>query len=140
MKKLLFLLLLPFSGWAQQEPVPVPKDPTNTPIYGGIGIPSLYEPALQSVTYQAIATLPNTGTNYYRPFRHIAVYNPSASRSVYLCFAAATASSCSTDSMKVPPLMGLALDHVYYGRPMDNPQIFGRLDGPGPVTAAVHAW
>jgi len=139
--KYLLLLLLALPAMAQQEPVPVPKDPVNTPIYGGIGQPFVYDStAVTTTSFAPIVTVPNSGSNYVRPYRHIAVYNPSMTRTVYVCFAENASVGCSVNAMKIPPGIGLVLDHVYYGVMMQTPTIYMKLDSAGSVTPDLTVW
>lgn len=123
---------------AQQSIVPVPKDPFNTPIYGSSGYPSLYEVALTTSSYALIATLPTTGINQGRSWRHIMVRNPSTTRTVYVCLGDAT--SCATDMIKVPPEFGIAMDDMLLNAGINITSIWGRLDSAGSVTPEVHVW
>lgn len=145
---LLFLVMIVpivailFSRMAHAQEVPaniVPKDKLNVPIYGGIGRPLFYESVtLSTSSYVKLVTLPSTGENSYRMFRGIAVRNPDASRSVYICLG--STSSCSSDAMKIPPAQGIALDQVYFGFINDVTDIWGKLDSAGSVTPEITIW
>lgn len=140
MRKLLLALFISVPVFAQNKTIiPVPKDPFNIPIYGGLGLPVFSEATtLTTSSYVSILTLPNTGHDINRSFRHIAVYNPDSARSVYICFG--DASGCSTDMMKVPPGFALAFDHVLFGILYDQTVVYGRLDAVGSVTPEITVW
>ncbi len=142
MKKLLILFLTFFSvvGAAPVFTTPVPKDVLNTPIYGGLGLP-VFSAAVQldDSTWEDLVTLPSTGANAGRPFRHICVYNPSAAANVNICFG----TGCTTAQMSVPATSsggGLCLDHVYYGVLNDTLVIRGNLSATASVTPQITAW
>ncbi len=144
MKKLLiaFTALIGISAFAQNKTnVPVPKDPFNIPIYGGISLPVFSEAVtLTTCAYTLALTLPNSGLNYNRTYRHLAVWNPSDTRAVYLCFGNG---SCSTDMVKVPPGdsgFGIALDDFMAGVLYGQTEIWGRLDSGGSVTPLIYVW
>jgi hypothetical protein len=118
---------------------PVPKDQSNTPIYSGTGKPVFSEAVtLTSGTYAGLLTLPTTGENGSRHWKGIAVYNPSTTRSVYICIGAAA--TCSVDAMKIPSSTGIALDQVYFGPINDVVKIWGKLDAPGSVVPELTVW
>jgi hypothetical protein len=139
MKKLFLALFITITAMAQQSPVPVPKDINNSPIYGSSGLPRFVEGVtVTGTSYVSLATLPTTGVNFGRAWRHIAVRNPDATKSVYICLGA---SSCSTDMMKLPPGIGLVLDDTLYGPAwLDVTNIYGRLDSAGSVAPEVTFW
>lgn len=139
MKKLLLLALVPLVVWAQQSQIPVPKDPFNTPIYGGLGHPYVMEGVtVTSSSYQTFGTLnqnpPNSGRNY----RSIIIYNPDTTRSVYACVG--DSSSCSTDMLVVPPDFALAADNVLMGPTLQDTTVWLRLDSAGSVQPKVMVW
>jgi hypothetical protein len=140
MKHLLLLLTL-FSAQAFSQAktiVPVPKDPNNIPIYGGLGVPVVSESVtLTTSSYVLLFSLPNGGASVNRSFRHVIAVNPDLTRSVYLCFGSG---SCSTDMIKVRPESGLALDHTLFGILYGQTEVWGRLDAPGTVTPEIHVW
>ncbi len=144
MKKLLIvsLTLLGLQAFGQSKTnTPVPKDPFNIPIYGGISTPVFSEATtLTTNSYALMVTLPNTGLSYNRTYRHLMVFNPSSTRSVYICFGNG---SCATDMVKVPTGasgFGVALDDYMAGVLYGQTEIWGRLDAAGSVTPLIYVW
>lgn len=133
------LALFASAAFAQTVSVPVPKDITNTPIYGSSGLPSFTEAVtLTTTSYVSLVTLPTSGVNLNRAWRHIAIYNPDATRSVYICLGG---SSCSTDMIKIPPSIGFVLDDALFGpKWISITDIYGRLDAGGSVAPQVTIW
>lgn len=137
MKIIFILLLIPGVLLAQAYKYPVPKDPANTPIYGGLGLPVHGESVtLTTTSYADVLTVPSTGNDINRQYRHICSYNPSTTLEVRLCFGTA----CSSPQMVIPAGMGLCLDHTYFGVFNDITVIRGALSGAGSVVPKVTIW
>lgn len=116
----------------------IPRDTTNTPIYGGLGLPVFSEAVtLTTTAYTLVFTMPTTGINTSRAWRNIVIRNPSTIRTVYICFGNG---SCATDMLKIPPLLGIDIDATLFGSFINYPQVWGRLDVAGSVTPEVTAW
>ena len=143
MRKLLFisLMLLGLKVFATQYQYPVPKDVNNTPIYGGLGLPfsGSMTPTTNAYDNAVAVTAPLTGSNSGRQYRHIAVYNPSTTRTVYVCFGGATSSGCA-DNMIVAPGYTVVLDSVYYGELNNITKLYAKLDSAGTSAVVVHGW
>lgn len=138
-KKLLLICLIPSLSLAQNiYKYPVPRDPTNTPVYGGLGLPFYSGVTVTAATYIVSATVPLTGNDIYRQYRSVYVYNPDTTRTVYACFGGSTA--CATDQMKINPGYGLIFDNVYYGYLNGITNIYLRLDSTGSVVVEVGGW
>lgn len=138
MRKILFIIayfyaVVVFAG------LPIPKDQNSTPMYTAQGRVHL-APAftLTLNTYVDVFTLPATGDNYQRIWKHIIVRNPDANRTVYVCFGNST--SCTTDMIKIPPALGLAIDDVTYGFNNSITDIWMRLDSGGSVSPDLMVW
>lgn len=129
------LLLLPILSIAQN----VPRDGFNTPIYGGIGLPYLFESVtLTTTSYVSVATLPTVGTgNTQRQFRNILIRNPSSTLSVYICFGSG---GCSTNMMKIPPNYTFVTDQMLIGWSTSVTNIYGKLDSAGSVVPEITLW
>lgn len=137
MKKLILLCSL-LATLARAENT-VPKDSNNVPIYSGTG-KSVFSEAVTLTTssFALLLTLPTTGESYVRSWKHIVVRNPDATRSVYICLGGS--SSCSTSHLKIPPLLGLALDDLYFGPLNSITTIWGKLDSSGSVIPEITVW
>lgn len=141
MKRLLLVLGI-FSSLAfgQQYQFPVPKDPLNTPIYGGLGLPVIGNSVqLDDATWEDVLTVPLTGVNTGRQYRAICVYNPSSGADVKICFG----SGCSTVQIIVPATPtggGLCIDNTYFGTFNAISVIRGSLSTAASVTPQITIW
>lgn len=139
MKKLLILFFIPFLGWAQQYKVPVPKDVTNTPIYGGLGKPIAVTKTVTATTYAAdYITLDQAGINAGRNYASLYLSNPSTSRIVYACFG--DDNGCSGDAAKLDTSVSMIMDSLLMGPQNNITRIYFKLDGAGSVDVEVGYW
>lgn len=145
MNKQILALGLMFSAAALAQNnygYPVPKDFSNTPIYGGLGLPVYGATAITSATYADVLTVPLTGINLGRQYRGICVFNPSTTRSVSVCFGA----GCTTAQLSVPAAntstvgAGICVDAIYFGTYNDIAVIRAALDSAGTVTPQITIW
>lgn len=116
---------------------PLPRDSNNYPIPTNLGTPVFAEPTLTTGSYVSMLTLPTTGVNYGRQFQSICAYNPSSTRTVYICLGTG---GCSTDMMKLPAQTGLCLDKLYFGYQNNITDVYGKLDTTGSVAVALTVW
>jgi len=132
------LLLLPILS-AVSYGQNVPRDGFNTPIYGGIGLPYLFESVtLTTTSYVSVATLPIVGTGItQRQFRNILIRNPSTTLSVYICFGSG---GCGANMMKIPPNYTFVTDQMLIGWSTSVTNIYGKLDSAGSVTPEITVW
>lgn len=141
MKYILTALLL-FTGavQAQQSIVRLPRDANNTPLDFGLGIPYAFTLTATADAYDTGVRyeLPKTGNDLNRAYRHLLVYNPDATRTVYACFGDAT--GCSIDSYIVPPGFGFIFEPIRFGDAVGLPYVYIRLDAAGSVTPTMTAW
>lgn len=140
MKYLLLLIFMASSAWAATYKYPVPKDFTNTPIYGGLGLP-VYGAAvtLTDSTFTDLLTVPSTGNDTKRQFAHICVFNPSGTRTLNICFG----TGCTTTQISVPAFTGgggICLDDTYFGVYNEITVIRGAIDAAGSVTPQLTIW
>lgn len=132
-------LFLGFKVFAQAVNIPIPVDPRKNPVVTGLGQSYFSEAVtLTTTSYAKLYDLPSSGVNADRPWKGIAVRNPSATRTVYICFG--TSSACSGDAMKLAPSVGFALDHVMFGTQNGITAIWGKLDSAGSVAPEVTVW
>lgn len=146
MKKLFItlscILALEVHSQTSQYKFPVPKDVTNTPIYGALGLPVFGTATVTAATFADFMTVPLTGDNSGRQYRAICIYNPSSARELSVCFG----SGCTTAQIKIPAGNagtvggGLCLDNVYFGFFNDITVIRAALDTTGSVTPEITIW
>ncbi len=135
----LVLLLTGLKVFAQQVNIPIPVDPRKNPVNTGLGFSYFSEAVtLTTTTYVSLVTLPVAGTNVDRPWKGIAVRNPSVSLFVYVCWGNST--GCTQAGMKIPPEQGFALDQVMFGTQNGVTHLWGKLNGAGSVTPEVTIW
>ena len=137
MRKLLLCMLayssLAFAG------LPIPKDQNNTPMYSAQSYPYFATPVtLTTSSYVDVFTLPNTGWDANRIWKHIMIRNPDAARTVYICLG--ISSVCVTDMIKVPATFGIVLDDITIGYPNQITDIWARLDSSGSVVPEITIW
>lgn len=141
MKKLIFIfgLALGLEAWAQISIVRIPRDSANIPLYGGLGLPYLIEPTVNVASYDTShrTALSLTGADKGRQYRHLSIYNPSASISIYVCVGDST--GCSTDMWKAPPSMGVVDDSAYFGPANNITHVYYRATS-GSVVPLVRWW
>ncbi len=142
MKKILIMivaLLISQLAHAQQANIPIPVDPRKNPILTGLGFSYFSEAVtLTTTSYVSLLALPVSGSNLDRPWKGIAVRNPSTTRSVYICWG--TASGCTQAGMKLGPEVGLVLDDVMFGSQNSVTNIWGKLDSAGSVAPELTIW
>lgn len=142
MRKLLLALgLIALNAFAVQYNAIVPKDINNVPIYGGLGIPfsGTATPTANAYDDTIKVAVPLTGVNAGRQYRSISVYNPSLTRTVYVCFGGDAAAGCS-DNIIVNPGYAVVLDNVYFGALNDITNIYLKLDSAGTSAVQVQGW
>lgn len=142
MKKLLVFIAL-FVGlkvFATQYKYAVPKDIVNTPIYGGLGTPRYSDSVvLVAPGFVDVMTVPLTGNDAGRMYRHICVFNPSATANVHVCFG----TGCSSTEMSIPAStsgMGLCLDHTFFGADNQVTVIRAELSTAASVSPQIQIW
>lgn len=140
MKKLLFLALFSASLHAQQSVLSLPHDSRNSPLMAGLGLPYLFEPTVTVTAYSTSerSALNFSGDNTNRQYRHMMIYNPSSTLSIYLC--AGDSTGCYRDMWKVRPGLGLVDDFSYFGTANNLTHIYYRLSGAGSVSPDVRVW
>jgi len=133
------------SAFAQRSVQVMPIDAQSNPLDSSLGLPWACEVALTSASYggSQYCDLPaNSGQNTGRVYRAIAIYNPSSTLKIYLCFG--SSSGCSTettsDMMIVPPSLGLVEDHALYGINSNTTRVWFRLSSAGTVTVSAQGW
>lgn len=135
-----FLTLFPVLGVAQSLTYPLPVDARGNPLMLGVGNP--YSTTLTPTTSSYSASIqyqaPLTGIDTNRVYREIYIYNPSSTRTVYICFGSATA--CSTDNITVPPSTQMVLDAIRFGNAVGFPYVWARLDSAGSSAAVITIW
>ena len=143
MKQMKYILLaLLFTGvvQAQQSIIRLPRDANNTPLEFGLGVPysTVLTPTTDAYDTGIRYELPKTGIDTNRVYRHLLVYNPDATRTVYACFGDAT--GCSVDSYIVPPGFGFIFEPIRFGDAVDLPYVYVRLDAAGSSAVVLTAW
>jgi hypothetical protein len=139
MKTLLLALLLSIPAFAQKSVMGLPVDNRGTPLIAGLGLPSMCEVSTSTATYTEYCQLPaNSGDNTGRMFRHIQVYNPSSTKSVYVCLGNDT--SCATDMIKIRPGAAISQDFALYGPGNLVTRVWLRLSSAGSETVDVLTW
>lgn len=132
------LLLLPLHIYAQRAVQGLPVDRMSTPLIAGLGLPSMCETTVTTNTYTQYCSMPAaTGENTGRMWRHIQIYNPSTSKSVYVCLGA---SSCATDMIKIRPGAAVTQDFALYGPGNSISRIWLRLSSAGSEVVDVNLW
>lgn len=141
MRNLLFVLglILGLEAFAQISVVRIPRDSGNVPLYGGLGLPYLIEPTVNNTTYDSShrTALSTTGADQGRQYRHMSIYNPSASVSVYICVG--NSNGCTTDMWKAPPTIGMVDDSAYFGPANGITYVYYRVTS-GSVVPLVRWW
>lgn len=141
MKTLLLALILmaPGISFAQRSVMGLPVDNRSTPLIAGLGLPSTCSQTVTTATYtQSCAVPANTGDNTGRMFRHIQIYNPSSTASVFVCLGPDAA--CSTDMIKVRPGAAVTQDFALYGPGNAVTKIWFRLSSAGSEVVDVNIW
>lgn len=140
MKKFLTLLALAGTVHAQQLTYPLPLDARNTVLYFGVGNPFGFQltPTTSAYDNAVRYQLASTGINTNRVYRHLSVINPSATRTLYICFGDST--GCSMDNIIVPPGFQLVYEPLRFGKVVGYEYIYARLDSAGSVAATFGAW
>lgn len=142
MKNLLKLLaLIGPLAFAQSSIVKAPRDAANAILYAGLGLPYLIQPALTNTAYDTSpdrTQLSTSGADTGRQYRHLWIYNPSATIGIYVC--AGNASGCSTDMWYCPPGIGVVDDYAYFGAASNTGYLYYRLSGAGSVTPTLRWW
>lgn len=152
MKKLLIVLsaiLMPllllaaagdYTGTVSKVNFALPKDINGVAMHDeSLGLPVFSEAVtISSTAMAAVLTLPTSGNNASRQWRKLMVRNPSAARSVYVCLG--SASSCSTNMLKVNVSTTVVLDGLYFGPMNTVTTIWGALDAAGSVVPEVTIW
>lgn len=136
---LLLLLILPSIVFGQRSQLGLPTDNKATPLIAGLGLPAMCETTVTTATYTEYCAVPaSTGENTGRAWRHIQIYNPSTSKSVYVCFGGT--SSCSTDMIKIRPGAAVTQDFALFGPSNAAPRIWLRLSSAGSEVVDVNLW
>lgn len=145
MKRILNSLLITFSLLfiisAHAQPSQgrmLPRDAKNNALIFGLGNPYASTITVTASTYVANYTLPTSGLDANRVYRHLYAYNPDANRTVYVCFGDST--GCSTDSYIIRPGYGLVFEPLLFGAPVGSPLVYFRLDASGSVNVDLSAW
>ncbi len=147
MKRLLFVSIVLFLfvliskvGVAQQLTYPLPNDANNRILYFGVANPYAFQLTATTNAYDTSVRyqLPSTNKDTNRVYRHLSVINPSATRTVYVCFG--NSSGCSVDSIIVPPGYQLVYEPLRFGKAVDYEYVYIKLDSAGSVTATLSAW
>lgn len=139
MKILLLALLLSLPAMAQRSAMGLPVDNKGTPLIAGLGLPSTCTQTVTTATYTENCAIPaNTGDNTGRMYRHIQVYNPSSTASVFVCLGNST--SCATDMIKIRPGAAVTQDFALYGPGNLVTNIWFRLSSAGSEVVDVNVW
>ena len=140
MKYILMLLMhLPLHSYAQRAVQALPTDNKSTPLIAGLGLPAMCETTVTAATYVAFCAVPaSSGDNTGRSWRHIQIYNPSTTKSVYVCLG--DTSSCSTDMIKIRPGAAVTQDFALFGPSNSAPRIWLRLSSAGSEVVDVNLW
>jgi hypothetical protein len=140
MKKILLLLTISMSLHAQQSILRLPRDGANAPMSHGMGLPYgfVLTPTTDAYDNSIRYQLPSTGNDTNRVYRHISVYNPSASRTLYICFGGS--SGCTGDNIIVPPSVALVYEPIRFGKSVDTEYVYVRLDSAATVAVTFGVW
>ena len=141
MKNIIIALLVVMSvrSYAQRSAMGLPVDNKGTPLVAALGMPSLCEVTTTTATYTEYCQLPaNTGDNSGRMYRAIQVYNPSSTKSVYVCLGNDT--SCTTDYIKVRPGCTISQDFSLFGPGNLVTRVWLRLSSSGSEVVDVMTW
>jgi tetrahydromethanopterin S-methyltransferase subunit H len=137
--KILLALLLSIPCLAQRAQLGLPTDNKATPLIAGLGLPAMCETTVTTATYTEYCAVPSSsGENTGRAWRHIQIYNPSTSKSVYVCLGGT--SSCSTDMIKIRPGAAVTQDFALFGPSNEAPRIWLRLSASGSEVVDVNLW
>lgn len=144
MKKLLLLLLLGFVSRgtiAQNSIIKAPRDSTGAILYGGLGLPYVWQPSVTVTSYnvserQAIPA--QSGSDTGRQFRNIAIFNPDPTQMVFVC--AGNSTGCSRDMWFAPPGVGFAGDFGYFGVANNITYLYFRVDGGAGLVPTISIW
>jgi hypothetical protein len=119
-----------------QYKVPLPKDIHNRDIQSGLGTPIAI--AASSISATSFGThyvqVDLSGANAGRNYRHIDIYNPSASSTVYVGFSSSSSAPASA-SIVVAPGMGKIYDSILLGP--NNSQTYIHIRQTGAASCAV---
>lgn len=138
---LLFLLFTPkVFGQIFDYRFPEPKDKNNVPVYAGLGLPYLIEPTITNTTYDLTnrTAISLSGDDNGRQYRHLWIYNPSATISIYVCVG--NAGGCSSDMWKAPAGLGVVDDYAYFGIYNSITHVYYRLSSTGSVVPVIRWW
>ena len=147
MKKILLLALLVLApkAWAQRSVQCMPLDASGNVLAQGLGLPWSCQVTVTAATYtgSAYCDLPaDSGNNKGRAYRHFYAYNPSSTRTLFVCLG--TSAGCSTettsDMVVIPPTLGLAQDSTLYGALNATTRVWFRLDSTGSVVVSSGGW
>jgi hypothetical protein len=118
----------------------LPVDKNGIPLQeNSLGLPTFSEAVtLTTSSYVSLLTVPATGHNATRVYRHMIVKNPSSTRTLYICFG--DSSSCATNMLKIPASTTIAYDGLYFGAPTSVVKIYGKLDDTGSVVPELTIW
>lgn len=143
MKYLLLLICLVLSkeAFSQTSIIKAPRDSTGTILYAGLGLPYLFNPSVSNTAYTGTdqVTLSIAGPDTGRQYRHLSIYNPSASIGIYVCVGPA-GSACSRDMWYAPPAVGVIDDFAYFGAANNAPVLYWRVASTGSVSPVIRVW
>jgi len=134
------LLLLCTPVFAQQLTYPLPIDANRNPLALGVGNPYAFTLTPTTNVYDVAVRylLPSSGLDTNRVYRHLYILNPSATRTVYVCFG--NVSGCSQDSYIVRPGYGLVFEPLRFGVPVGISYVYVRLDAAGSQVIDLSVW
>lgn len=137
---LILMVIVSRETFAQQSVVRLPRDAANNPLIAGLGLPFLINPTITVTSYDTSnrTALSTTGADTNRQYRHVWVYNPSASVGIFLCVGNST--GCSTDMWYAPPSLGFVDDFAFFGAANNITHIYYRLSGAGTVAPVIRWW
>jgi hypothetical protein len=140
MKKLFLLGLLSLTAVGQSSIIKAPRDSTGAILYGGLGLPYVIQPTVTVTSYSVSerTLLSITGPDTGRQYRNIAIYNPDASETVFVC--AGDSTGCTRDMWFAPPQTGFAGDFGYFGAGNNVTHIYYRVSGGAGLSPIISYW
>lgn len=119
-----------------QYKIPLPQDIHGRSVDAGLGTPiAISASAISATSFGThYVQIDQTGDNEGRNYRHIDVYNPSASSTVYVGFSSSTSAPASV-SIKLQPQQGKVYDSILLGP--NNNQTYIHVYQTGAASCAV---
>ncbi len=116
----------------------LPVDKDGYPLQSdSLGTPLFSEAVtLSQATMKLIYTLPTTGNDATRQFRHMMIRNPDDA-AIYICWGGST---CTTDMAKVAAATTVVLDGLFFGPINTITKIYARSADSGAAVPELTIW